>query len=222
MSKKKPQKKPLSKKVKTLLEQLQRRRGVRDLAKRVLIVCEDGKSAPNYFESLKKHLNLSAASIHIAGSGGRTQPIQVVARAIELRNRANGSASGTEPFDQAWCVIDGDYGDKINNARASANANQIRLAITTMCFEYWILLHFVDSDTATMDCDDLVSSLRHPHLPDYQKGNCDFQEIVKRVDDACARAERHRQPGIDRGELPENQNPCSEVYLLIKAIRDAS
>lgn len=72
MSKRKKPKKPLSPKVVALNEQLERRRGVRDLATRFLIVCEDGKSAPNYFEALKKHFNLSAASIQVAGSGGKT------------------------------------------------------------------------------------------------------------------------------------------------------
>ena len=68
-----------------LNEQLQRRRGVRDLAKRFLIVCEDDKSAPNYFEALKKHFSLSATSVEMAGSGGQTQPIQVVERAVDSR-----------------------------------------------------------------------------------------------------------------------------------------
>ena len=67
---------------------LQRRRGVRDLEKRFLIVCEDDKSAPNYFYALRKHFNLSAASIRIAGSGGNTQPIQVVEEAISLKTKA--------------------------------------------------------------------------------------------------------------------------------------
>jgi hypothetical protein len=83
-----------------LLEQLQRRRGVRDLPKRFLIVCEDGKSAPNYFDALKKHFNLSAASVQVAGSRGRTQPLQVVPQAIKLKEKVAKPDSGTEPFDQ--------------------------------------------------------------------------------------------------------------------------
>jgi RloB-like protein len=218
MSKKKHEKRPLSKKVITLIEELKRKRGVRDLAERFLIVCEDGKSAPNYFRALREHLNLTATSIEVAGSGGRTQPVQVVARAIELKNAASSDDSGTLPFDQTWCVIDGDYGDAINNARKSANANDIKLAITTKCFEYWVLLHFIESDTATMDCDGLVHSLKHPHIPDYEKGTCQFHDVVPHVHEAAERAERLRRPGIARRELPENQNPCSEVYKLIKAI----
>ena len=222
MSKGKKPKKPLSKKVVALNEQLRRLRGVRDLAKRFLIVCEDAKSAPDYFEALKKHFNLSATSIQVAGSGGNSQPIRVVERAVELKARAAEPDGGTEPFDQVWCVIDGDYGNKINNARAKAKAIGVKLAISTKCFEYWVLLHFEESDTATMDCDAVVHSLRAKHLPQYRKGKCDFGDIVKCVRDACKRAEKLRKPGIDRGDLPEVQNPCSEVYKLVNAILGAS
>jgi hypothetical protein len=210
--------KPLSKATEALLTQLQRRRGVRDLEKRVLIVCEDGKSAPNYFDALKEHFKLSAASIEIAGSEGHTQPVQVVARAVEIRKRARSPNSGTAPFEQVWCVIDGDYGKKIANARNKARAAGIELAISTKCFEYWILLHFEENDKSTNDCDALVSTLRKKHLPQYTKGKCDFSSIVVHVRDACARAEKLRRPGIARGELPEDQNPCSEVYKLVNAI----
>ncbi len=214
-------KKPLSKATAALLEQLRRRHGERDLEKRFLIVCEDGKSAPNYFEALKKHFKLSAASIEIAGSAGHTQPAQVVARAVEIKKSAASPDSGTVPFEQVWCVIDGDYGHKIANARSKATANAIELAVSTKCFEYWVLLHFEEYDKSTIDCDALVSTLRNKHLPRYTKGKCDFSSIVLHVRDACARAEKLRRPGIARGDLPEDQNPCSEVYQLANAILGA-
>jgi hypothetical protein len=214
-------KKPLSKKTLALLEQLQRRSGVRELPKRFLIVCEDNKSAPHYFEALKKHFNLSAASIQVAGSGGNTQPLQVVEQAVERKARAADPDSGTEPFDHVWCVIDGDFGNKINNARAKAKAKRVELAVSTMCFEYWVLLHFEENDTSTVDCDATVRSLKRKYLPKYQKGACDFRDIVESVHDACKRAEKLRKPGILRGDLPEAQNPCSEVYKLVNAILDA-
>ena len=211
-------KRPLSKATQALLADLQRRRNVRTLARRFLIVCEDNKSAPTYFEALKKHLNLAATSVQVAGSEGDTQPIQVVERAISLKEEAVSSRSGTEPFDQVWCVIDGDYGDKIQQARAKARANEIELAISTKCFEYWVLLHFEECDTSTLDCDGVIRNLRKRHLKEYQKGKCDFQAIVVNVHVASERAERLRKPGIRRNDLPEIQNPCSEIYILVKAI----
>ena len=55
--------------------------------------------------------------------------------------------STTEQFDEVWCAIDGDFGDKISNARATANG--VKLAISTMWFEYGVLLHFVENDRAS-------------------------------------------------------------------------
>lgn len=212
--------KPQSKAVAALIAQLKRRRGERSLQKRFLIVCEDDKSAPNYFNALKKHFNLSAASVKVAGSDGHTQPIQVVERAVEIKKSAARPNSGTVPFEQVWCVLDGDYGNKIVNARSKAKAHGVDLAISTMCFEYWVLLHFEENDKATIDCDAIVSSLKKKHVPQYTKGKCDFSAIVVHVRDASARAEKLRKPGIKRGDLPENQNPCSEVYLPVNAILD--
>lgn len=218
----KSRKNPVSKKVVARLEQLQRSRGVRDLAKRFLIVCEDGKSAPNYFDCLKKHFKLSATSIHVVGSDGRTQPLQVVEKAVELKDSAASASSGTEPFGETWCIIDGDYGSKINNARAKAKAHGVELAISTKCFEYWILLHFEEYSKSTPDCRGLVKELKNKdRLPRYEKGKCDFSSVVVRVYEACERAKRLRKPGIQRGEQPEQQNPCSEVYRLIEAILKA-
>ncbi len=206
MSKGEKPQKPLSKATVALLEQLQRRRGVRQLAKRFLIVCEDNKSAPNYFNALKEHFNLSATSVEVAGSGGHTQPVQVVRACRRPQDSAEDPDSGTEPFEQVWCVIDGDYGNKIDNARNKANANGIQLAISTKCFEYWVLLHFEENDKSTVDCDCTIRKLKR-FIPRYEKGKCEFRSIVPWVRDACARAEKLRKPGIARGDLPEAQNP---------------
>jgi hypothetical protein len=218
MSKGNKPKRQLSTATNHLLDQLKRRSGVRNLAKRFLIVCEDNKSAPNYFKALKKQFGLSATSVEVAGSGGSTQPIQVVDRALEIRRNSESAESGTEPFSEVWCILDGDYGKKIAVARTKAKTEDIKLAISTMCFEYWLLLHFEENDKSTVDCSGLVRLLKKSHVHDYSKGKCDFLAIVPLVHDACNRASKLRQHGLRRGTLPENQNPCSEVYLLIEEI----
>jgi len=209
-------KKPISKATRALIDSLQRRSGVKDLPKRFLVVCEDTKSAPNYFKALRKRFCLSAASIEVVHSEGRTQPIQVVECAMEFAQDARRRKNGSMPFDEVWCVIDGDYGNKIVSARQKAEAKKIRLAISTMCFEYWVLLHFEENDKAACDCDGHIKRLKE-YMPGYEKGKCDFLPIVAQVRDACQRAEKLRRPET----LPEKQNPCSEVYLLINALGPA-
>ncbi len=183
-----------------------------------MIVCEDQKSAPNYFNALKKHLNLSATSIRVVGGRGRSAPIQIVDRAVKLKNEAESKDSGTLPFDYVFCVIDGDYGAKIKDARGNADRNQIQLAISTKCFEYWILLHFEENNKPTLNCAETVGFLKNGHIRDYEKGSCDFRDVVTRVGDACERAEKFRALSVRDGVMPEDQNPCSEIYILVNRI----
>jgi hypothetical protein len=217
----KPQKsaKPQSKAVQHLLNQLQRKRETRETAKRYLIVCEDDKSAPNYFEALKRFLNLSATCIKVVGSGGHSQPLQVVNEAIKRKNLSMSPESSTEPFETAWCVIDGDFGPKVKEARAVAGqSGGIKLAVSTMCFEYWILLHGKEIGTPTASCDETLKILKKEYLPNYSKGGFRFDEVVRSYREASQRAKKLRMAGIRRGSLAEDQNPCSEVYLLIEEV----
>jgi hypothetical protein len=205
--------KPVSKKVLVLQDQLRRKAGVRELKRRILIVCEDDVSAPNYLEALKKKFKLTAASIRIVGSGSRSQPIQVVTRAIEEKDKSQGEASGAEPFEQVWCVIDGDYGAKVKPARKLAIESGIQLAISTPCFEYWVLLHFQEYGTSENQCNDVIHVLK-THIPDYEKGSCEFDDVVKEVHTAAERSRKTRWQGVPA----EEQNPCSDMHLLIDAI----
>ncbi|MDP1561440.1 MAG: hypothetical protein Q8M16_08595 [Pirellulaceae bacterium] len=74
MNKRQQSKKVLSKKVVALNEQLARKRGVRETSKRFLIVCEDQKSAVNYFNALKRFHNLSASSCRIEPTNDKLRP----------------------------------------------------------------------------------------------------------------------------------------------------
>jgi hypothetical protein len=210
MSKRGKPAKPQSKKVAALLRSLQRPVGQRETAGRFLIVCEDEKSSPNYFHALKRQFGLSATVI---SSEHYSQPLQVVQRAVATREQEERDPD-LPPFKQTWCVIDGDYGSKTNNARAKADANNIRLAISTPCFEYWVLLHFEDSAAPAAKCDEVIHCLKK-HLPDYEKGSCDFSSVVTNARIAAFRAERLRKPRIKMEPRAENHNPCSEVYRLI-------
>ena len=210
---------PPSKSRQGFIAQLQRQRGIKEMNRRVLIVCEDQKSAPNYFNALRDELKLPALSVVVASSDGRTQPIQVVQTAINMCDKAESKDNDDDPFDEAWAVIDGDYGVEINNARNSAAAHEpkIKLAITTPCFEYWIILHFEDYGTTQKTSAQIVSQLEK-NIPDYGKGSTKFGSIVGRYKDAMCRAKR----GRDTGEFPnpEDQNPCSEIDKLIDSINN--
>ena len=128
MSQRNPKKRPQSNKARDYKQHfddiIKRKTGTIDLATRILIVCEDGKSAINYFKALKRLMGLSAVSPVVKpNKDGQTQPEQVVAHARQLMAQA--LDSGTEPFDLVWCVIDGDFGPKVTRCRPTADSSHI-------------------------------------------------------------------------------------------------
>lgn len=204
---------PQSKATRHLLEGLKRARGVRDLRSRHLIVCEDEVSAPRYFRAFTAHHKLTAASVVVAGSGGQTQPEQVVRTAIKGKLAAEKDEE-LPPFHKVWCVIDGDCGQKIEAVRTLAAQHDVAIVVTTPCFEHWVMLHYADTAPSVDHCDAVVSALKKLE-PGYDKGRFDFAPIIINAPHAARSARRNRQVSTLR---PEQHNPCSEVYLIVEAL----
>lgn len=194
--------------------QFERRLGTRSLKKRFLIVCEDSKSCHPYFDELVRFNKISASSVTCCPSNYGTNPRNVVRYAVALNEKA--SRRGLA-YDEVWCVMDGDYGPQIKSVRPQAFAKKVNLAISTMCFEHWLHLHFTDHDKACTNCDCVCGKLRDV-WSNYSKGRMEFREIMDRVAVACERAKRQRERFIEICKFPEDQNPCSDVYVLVERI----
>lgn len=182
--------------------------------KRFLIVCEDSKSAPKYFAELRRILRTEIRCIEITSSGKRTDPLSVVKRA-----KANGRA-----FDFVWAVFDADthhtQSSHIPNARNLAQSNNIQLAISNPCFEYWLILHFKEYRKTQQNSKQMEKTLsdiwKKEYKEEYHKGKSNFNDIVKRYEEARKWAKNGRKQTAN--EMPEQHNPCSEIYLLIDQI----
>jgi len=207
----------------SVLSGLKRSEPKRECKKRFLIVCEDSKSAPNYFKVLRKELKI-AASIEVCPSVLGTDPVNVVQSAIDIRKKIE-KESKTDPFDSVWAVFDADIHleqpSKISSARQLANRKTIKLAISNPCFEYWVILHFENygkTQQTSKQIENKLSKLWQTHEKNkYEKGKADFSHVVKKYDDARNCAEQGRRQSA--GRSPEDQNPCSEIYLLIDEIQ---
>src|SRR5690349_5956269 len=110
----------------------------------IFIVCEDSKSAPAYFNEMRKQLRLNTANVRVVPGRGAA-PISVVDHGIDL-------AKSTAGIDCIACVFDRDAHESFNRAKNKLaeqkpkrgnKSNPRFLAITSNpCFELWILLHF--------------------------------------------------------------------------------
>ncbi len=137
--------------------------------------------------------------------------------------------------DVFWVVCDRedekDYPDERHKiAYDKAKPKNISIAISNVCFEVWVLLHFQATVRPYSNYDDLIknSSLRDlckkRGLVDYKKGNKQLFDIFKgkELDDVKTRAERMNQNTQENADskwtMPYQWNPYTNVHELLDAI----
>ena len=110
-----------------------------NIAKRILILSEDKKSSKIYFESFKKDeklkRDLSSVDIQVIHPKNH-DPVGLVTKAKEMKRKAKRERN---PYDEIWIVLDRDGHANIDQALNTAQANKIEVALSVVCFEYWIL-----------------------------------------------------------------------------------
>ena len=108
---------------------------------RVLIVCEGEKTEPNYFRSFNMMKNSSGLVYEINCDGGGINTMQVVDKAIELKDKAERQGN---PYDTVWSVFDRDSfkAADFDNAIAKAKSHGIGCAWSNEAFELWYVYHF--------------------------------------------------------------------------------
>ena len=148
--------------------------------KRLLIVCEGGKTEPRYFEEIRQEYHLRTANVRVLPGVG-TQPLQVVSHAEKLF-RMGEPGKGIYPlsFDYVFAVFDRDEHSTYSQALDKAASLDGKLkndmhervsfqAIASVpCFELWLLLHFVDI-LAPIHRKSAYKRLKQ-YLPGYEKG----------------------------------------------------
>ncbi len=200
-------------------ESLRRRRAMKASYDIILIVCEGGKTEPNYFTQLKKASRLSNANVRICGRGA--DPLSVVNFAIE-------SFKQEPEFDRIYCVFDRDRHttydaalDKVHQARLG-KGTKIFAIPSVPCFEFWLLLHFIcttkpfDAPPGNSICSRVIEELKK-YLPEYQKGDHDiFDKIQDNLDNAITNARQVEQ----FHQTSRTDNPSTLVHSLVEYLRD--
>ena len=194
-----------------------RRAGVRPPAPRITIVCDDTRTAPNYFAALRKHL----LSYHSA------PPILDVQRACHhgvmteaLIDFAGKFTQGLGKDDSVWVLIDLETSEteprKVSDLRKRARGRKsLKPAISKPCFEVWTLHHLVDTGRKFKDCVEVNRELQKVWKKELKchfgnkKAEADYSKIVGRYEAAAERSRKQR----DHGQCH------SEVYLIIEEIR---
>ena len=221
------------------LERKRRRATESSLAKpgdAFLIVTEGTVTEPVYIGLLVRDLQLSIVRIKVQ-PGDYSAPHQVILTAEriaaeQVRKAKKGRLAINEPgkFDQVWAVIDTDVAqreEKWNEVEQLARAKNVRLAHSTPCFEFWLLIHLVGFTTRTdlIDGDHAKAAVKEALGRAYSTNEEIARAVLPFFMDKWAEAvgfadqvrqHHHYVPN------PPPANPSTDVDLLVRALNESA
>lgn len=194
------------------------------------IFCEGAKTEPYYIKGyLRNFREDNKASIEVMDCNKNT-PVQLVEAAIKFK-ASNRSIKG----DEFWVVYDREAVTKYPRALHlkawdKAKAKSINVALSNVCFEHWLLLHFVDSAGAYSSFADLKEKsaledeVQKVCPGPYDKASTElFEHIKSNIEVAKLRADSINRRGFlaaGHQNLPFDINPYSGIPDLLRAIDD--
>lgn len=188
------------------------------ISKRILILCEDEKSSKIYFQSFKKDeklkRDLSSVDIQVIHPKNH-DPVGLVTKAKEMKTKAR---KDRNPYDEIWIVMDRDGHVNIDQALNTAEANKIQVALSAICFEYWVLLHFEQTTRSFKKCDDLISYIKKNHFEKYQKSSCCYQDLKDKIHTAINNGlwlDKQLKNDFDRGIKNYDMASYTNIHKLV-------
>ena len=199
-----------------------------------LIVTEGRVTEPVYFELLRSDLQGSAIQIRVVpGTHSASQyVIETAARAAknQLRKAKRGQLSIREPakFDHVWAVIDTDVAVRDgfwNEVETLARSRNVKLAYSTPCFEFWLLLHIrgfttgplLDGESAKRA---VGQELKSNYSTNEKVARQALQTLIDKWPDAVGNGDKVREFHISAA-TPLRANPSTEVCALVRALNDS-
>jgi hypothetical protein len=190
------------------------------LASRIqLNIHAEGQKSESQYLTHWNRLYRENAIISIA-THEHTTPFELVgSAAAQRRQDLRNTKTGSE-FDEYWCIFDVDEHPKLSEALDMAQANHIKIALSSPCLELWFLLHF-ENQTAYIE--------RHPaqrRLEQILKCKKDLtQEALDHLVDNFAIAKRRAQALAFKHEADGSErpwNPYSDVWKLVDIIMNGT
>ncbi len=199
-----------------------------------LIVCEDQKTEPAYFEEYVAKIPQDTIYLRPIGTG--RDPKGVVQRAIIERQILEKEAK--REVDEVWVVFDKDDADenatkikRFTDAFQIAKSENLEVAYSNEVFELWLLLHFIDVDKNTPLHRTEVYKFLHDEIQKIPKF-ADYEYDHKVIDPRTLEVVfgyGDRDSAISRAQIlmehhsdcePIKANPLTKVHLLVQALLD--
>lgn len=197
------------------------------------IFCEGEKTEPFYIEGYISSISISDERKKVISiePTRKNTPIQLVDEAIKLKR-----SKLSLPEDEFWVVYDREapskYPDKLHmDAWQKAERNNVNVSLSNACFEYWLLIHLVETHAPYSCFDELrKNSSLNKKMKElcgkaYEKAESSIFQILKdRVPLARKRAKKinaeSRKSAPSERNKPFHMNPYVGVVDLLDAIDD--
>jgi RloB-like protein len=183
--------------------------------RRVLIVCEDTKSACDYFKAFP--IDPQRAEVVPVGTGMNTDSL--VEEALRLKKVADHIG---QPYSEIWCAFDRDSfpAPNYNRAFELARANNIKVAWANEAFELWYLLHFNYHDTG-INRKDYKAKLKRCGLEYDKSDDTIYGKLIDRQATAMKYARKLERYNNDMPvKFPERLNPSTGVHKLVEVLNE--
>lgn len=125
------------------------------------------------------------------------------------------------PYDEIWIVLDRNGHVNIDKALNTAEANQIQVALSVICFEYWVLLHFEQTTKSFSNSDDIISYIKKKHFKNYQKSNSCYEDLKDKITSAIKNGywlDKQLQNDFARGIKNYEMSAYTNVHWLVEKL----
>lgn len=192
-----------------------KREGSRQITRRFIIFCEGSadKSESAYFKGLIKQLPQRKKNVDVRVEDTKENTGKELVKKAKIEKLRDD--------DCVWVVYDKDGYTQHAQTFNEAAANDVEIAFSSICFEYWILLHFVFTTAPDRKCDCVENKIRkEKEAAWYTKKSIDmFEKLKDKLGTAVSNARKARANVLatHRDDTPRyDLNPYTDIDKLIE------
>ncbi|NVN94275.1 MAG: RloB domain-containing protein [Bacteroidetes bacterium] len=197
-----------------------------------LIVCEDKKTEPYYFERFINKFPEETVFLRAVGTG--MSSLGVVEQSLIEKNKL--AEESNKSVDEVWTVFDKDDAEKsfgnterFKNAFKKAQELKHKVAYSNEVFELWLLLHLtnvpVERPIPRIEIynninNTIKESVKYKDF-EYEHGNTNVVDIIAEIGNEEKAIQRAQDLLKSHNETPPiDANPSTTVHILIKRLRE--
>lgn len=184
----------------------------------ILVATEGEETEPVYLD----WLNRRVSGVNIEVCFRKPNPQDVVQLAISERrmgpSRARSKGDRGDTYDEVWCFVDIDTHPGLQAALDMEQREGLRIAVSGLCFETWLLMHLRDQTRPYTRSSDEKKAWIAATGGEGREEADRIEALADGLPHALRRADSQLRKHERDGRRRTQRNPSSEVADFIRAI----